>query len=84
MLTLPADWGVHILETPWLVNARLKALLNDIQQQPSDSKYVIAMDMEWPVDLSTGVQGCVSLLSMAFKNCVYLIPVHATVYWPLS
>jgi len=69
-----------MLETPWQVNSQLETLLNNIQQRRSDDKYVIAMDMEWPVDLSTGVQGRVSLLSMALEGCVYLIPVCATMY----
>jgi hypothetical protein len=73
VLTLPADWGIYMLETTWQVNTRLDALLDEIQQK-SGGKFVVAMDMEWPVDKATGVQGLVSLLSVAFQHCVYLIP----------
>src|ERR1700677_2518362 len=65
LLTLPADWGVYTLESTWQVNTRIDALLNDTQQE-SDGKLVVAMDMEWPVDMATGVQGLVSLISIAF------------------
>jgi len=64
------------LGTPFTVNTCLEAILDQAQKLPVGSRFSVAMDMEQPIDMTTGIQGCVLLISIAFDHCVYLILVH--------
>ena len=38
-------------------------------------KITVAFDMKWPVDLLSGIHGLVSIMQIAYQECVYLIKV---------
>jgi len=72
MLAWPSDWDPFVLGTPFAVNTHLEAILDQAQQLLVGSRFLVAMDMEWPVDVTTSIQGRVSLISIAFDHCMYV------------
>ncbi|KAG6848519.1 hypothetical protein H0H93_016335 [Arthromyces matolae] len=75
-LTVPEDWNVTQLGSRYQVNTRLNTIMNSLVD---NREFVVAMDMEWPVDTQNGIQGSVALISIAFNHEIFLIPLHQ--YW---
>ncbi|TFY78505.1 hypothetical protein EWM64_g5507 [Hericium alpestre] len=74
-LCIPEDWDIYVLSSVWVINLRLQTLLDDARHLPSGSTFSLAMDMEWPVDHANGIQGRIAVITIAFDQCVYVIPV---------
>jgi hypothetical protein len=81
-LWLPDSWKNQIftLATPYQVNTRLDSLMEEDRQNPNMNNHAYMFDMEWPVDLVNGIQGCVALISLAHNQSIYLIPVGIFIY----
>jgi hypothetical protein len=71
-LGVPGDWSVTILSSPFQINARLSSMMEDI---PDGGELLVGMDMEWPVDLNSSIQGRVAVISIAFEKEIYLLQV---------
>jgi hypothetical protein len=71
-LSLPDDWEVCTLGSPFQINSRLNSLMEDLV---SNANIYTAMDMEWSVNREDGIHGRVALIQLAYCKCIYLIPV---------
>ena len=74
-LEIPQDWGIFTLNSTFQINNRLNSIMEDLQDLPPDRAIHVAMDMEWAVDRLNGVHGRVALISLAYRQAIYLIPV---------
>ncbi|KAG6894804.1 hypothetical protein C0992_004572, partial [Termitomyces sp. T32_za158] len=75
-ISIPIEWNVTQLSSRFQVNTRLNTIMDGLAK---DEHFFVAMDMEWSVDIESGIQGQVALISMAFEHEIFLIPlVH---YW---
>jgi hypothetical protein len=81
MVSLPEDWSVDILRSAFQVNSRLDCLMDDLGEIAATDSIPVAMDMEWSVSLSTGIQSRVGLVQIVYKKCVYLIPVSDVTFY---
>ncbi|KAF8451047.1 hypothetical protein L210DRAFT_3640047 [Boletus edulis BED1] len=72
-LTFPKQrWQVVHLSTAMQVNLRFDIIMN--HRTTDNPLATAALGLQWPVDLSTGVQGLVALIEVAYQQTVYLIP----------
>ncbi|GBE82644.1 hypothetical protein SCP_0410290 [Sparassis crispa] len=69
-LTIPDHWSIVHLSTAHQINVRLNTIMN---HRTTTSSVTAALDMEWPVDLSTGIRGPVAIIQIAYHDCIYLI-----------
>ena len=67
-LELPPDWEVHTLTSKFQVNNRLDEIMEDLSDVPHDKFLPSVVDFEWPVDITTGIQGCVALMSLSCEE----------------
>ncbi|KAF8833475.1 hypothetical protein BDN67DRAFT_916912 [Paxillus ammoniavirescens] len=76
VLKLPDhSWGVIELSTAHQINLHFDIIMN--HRTPENPNVTVVFDMEWPVNLETGVQGPVALIQIAYQNTVYLIKTAA-------
>ncbi|KAH7919165.1 hypothetical protein BV22DRAFT_1051234 [Leucogyrophana mollusca] len=73
-LTLPDGWGVYVLSSTYQINSQLNSIMEDLRHLETEQELHIAVDMEWPVDRATGIYGRVAVVSMAYKQSIYIIP----------
>ncbi|KAF8432539.1 hypothetical protein L210DRAFT_3650237 [Boletus edulis BED1] len=64
--------GVVHLSTTMQVNLRFDIIMN--HRTTDNPLATAALGLQWPVDISTGVQGLVALIEVAYQQTVYLIP----------
>ncbi|OBZ76307.1 hypothetical protein A0H81_03601 [Grifola frondosa] len=77
-LELVESWKVYKLDSTYQINTRLNSIMEDLNGLPScEDSIHIAMDMEWSVDRENGIQGRVALISMAYMEVIYLVPVSS-------
>ena len=74
-LEVPTEWTITILESTYQILTRLNIILEQLDILPADQLIDIAMDMEWSVNHSEGIQGWIALVTIAFSHCIYLIRV---------
>ena len=74
-LEVPTEWTVTILESTYQISTQLNIILEQLNILPADQLIDIAMDMEWSVNHSKGIQGQIALVTIAFSHCIYLIRV---------
>ncbi|KAM5545887.1 hypothetical protein V8D89_000013 [Ganoderma adspersum] len=80
-LTIPGKWSIILLNTALQVDLHLKSIMgNHAPDQPVE----VALDMEWPVDLESGMQGRVAVIQIAYWHHVYLIQVNSFLHLPNS
>lgn len=79
-LTIPTPWTITILATTFQINGRMNDILDEVQALQDHQLIYLAMDMEWSVDLVNGIHGRVALISIAYKQSIYLIPVRFVAY----
>ena len=72
-LSIPSHWSVVELSSTTQINIRLNTIMN---HSLGGSKVIVAFDMEWPVDLSSGVQGLVSVIQIGYQETIYVIKVQ--------
>ncbi|KAF8328650.1 hypothetical protein F5887DRAFT_897466 [Amanita rubescens] len=72
-LEVPAEWTTTILESAYQISTRLNIILQQLDMLPADQFIDIAMDMEWSVNRTEGIQGRIALVTIAFSHCIYLI-----------
>ncbi|KAJ3501690.1 hypothetical protein NLJ89_g9226 [Agrocybe chaxingu] len=70
-LSLPPTMPVLTLSSAYQINTRFGMLIEKYQN--SETVYA-AVDMEWPVNRESGIQGCVALVSITFGDEIFLIP----------
>ena len=63
------------LFTPFVVNGRMDDILTDLGNLLTEQTITVAIDMEWPVDITSGIHRPVSLIQIAYKETIYLIQV---------
>ncbi|KAH8068402.1 hypothetical protein BXZ70DRAFT_1069038 [Cristinia sonorae] len=74
-LTIPSNFlPIDALLTPFRVGSRCAEIIDCI---PPSGDLCLAMDMEWPVDPETHLQGPVAVISIAYKQGVYVIPLNS-------
>lgn len=81
-LILPMK-DVILLSSAFQVNTWLNSIMDSI---PAGGELYVAMDMEWSVDQSNGIQGRVALISIALNSDIFLLPVcfcHFSLSMPL-
>lgn len=71
-LTIPDKWSIHLLSSSFQISQRMNAILDS-----SSSDVILGMDMEWSVDRSTGMQGKVAVIQIAFDKSVYILQVRS-------
>jgi hypothetical protein len=74
LLEIPATCTVLRLSTAFQINSRLNELMECLPED-SKSELHVRFDMKWPVDITTGIQGHVALIQIAYGTTVYLIKV---------
>jgi hypothetical protein len=74
-LSIPDDWQTTLLSTSFQINSRLNALMDELRHIPESQNLNVAMDMEWPVNLTTGIYGRVAIISISFEKSIYIIQV---------
>lgn len=67
------SWTVVELSNTHQVNHRFDVIMN--HRTMTNPNITVAFDMEWPVNLETGIHGLVSLIQVAYQNTIYLIKV---------
>ncbi|KAG6835342.1 hypothetical protein H0H93_002451 [Arthromyces matolae] len=78
-LKLPQDWSCSILKSTFQINTRLNVIMDSLSRLSEHQSIAIALDMEWSVDQMTGIQGRISVVSIAFEKCVYIIQLSSFV-----
>ncbi|TCD61520.1 hypothetical protein EIP91_008291 [Steccherinum ochraceum] len=74
-LSIPPQFTpIDLLESAFRVTSRCAEI---IQRIPPNGDFYVAMDMEWPVDPDTHMQGLVSVISIAYHQGLYVIPLHS-------
>ncbi|KAF9231664.1 hypothetical protein BU15DRAFT_82124 [Melanogaster broomeanus] len=76
-LEVPSGWSVVELSTAHQVNLRFDVIMN--HRNTENPTVTAAFDMEWPVNLDTGIHSPVSLIQIAYQNTIYLIKTAAFV-----
>ncbi|THH17937.1 hypothetical protein EUX98_g9038 [Antrodiella citrinella] len=71
-LEIPSSWTVRRLESEYQVKIHMQFLLTELTEAES-GELVVAMDMEWPFDRSSGMYGNVAMLSIAYNTTIYLM-----------
>ena len=79
-LSLPDDWEIHTLSSPFQINSRLDSLMENLADIPSSASIHVAVDMEWSVDRENGIHGRIALIQLAYRKCIYLIPVCHVIF----
>ncbi|KAJ8582357.1 hypothetical protein M405DRAFT_876164 [Rhizopogon salebrosus TDB-379] len=64
-------WRITELSSTHQVNHRFDIIMN--HRTTANPHVTVAFDMEWPVNLQTGIYGRVALIQVAYQNTVYLI-----------
>ncbi|KAI0688289.1 hypothetical protein BC835DRAFT_1529543 [Cytidiella melzeri] len=78
VLEVPADWTVYDLNTNFRIQNSLNSILEDLQKLPANKCLDIAIDMEWPVNMTEGIYGEVAILSIAYEKSILLV--HTSIY----
>ncbi|KAG0696824.1 hypothetical protein DFH29DRAFT_1024356, partial [Suillus ampliporus] len=65
------SWTVVELSNTHQVNHRFDVIMN--HRTMTNPNITVAFNMEWPVNLETGIHGPVALIQVAYQNTVYLI-----------
>jgi len=71
-ITIPPEISVIELSSEFQVRVHFDSILESL---PDNQDSYTAVDMEWAVDRSSGLQGKVALISVTFGQDVLLIPV---------
>jgi hypothetical protein len=71
-LTCPPEWHIVSLSTSFQIETRLRSIMEDI---PEGGELYVGVDMEWPVDRCTSIQGRVAVISIAWDKEIILIQV---------
>jgi hypothetical protein len=71
-LKYPSDWGITILSSPFQIENRLRSIMEDI---PDGGELFVGMDIEWPADHFSSIQGQVAVISIACNQEIYLLQV---------
>ena len=71
-LSLPHDMTINMLLTEYQVKTRLESIMSTAS---GHEDVYAAVDMEWPVNTTTGIQGHVAVISVTFGKEIFLIPV---------
>ena len=72
-LAIPAQFRpIDTLLPPFRGSSRCADI---IQNLPEEGDLYLGLDMEWPVDPTTHLQGPVAVISIAYKHGIYVIPV---------
>ncbi|KAI1787068.1 hypothetical protein LXA43DRAFT_1098652 [Ganoderma leucocontextum] len=69
-LAIPGKWSIILLNTALQVDLCLKSIMGN---HATDRPIEVALDMEWPVDLESGIQGCIAVIQIAYRHHIYLI-----------
>lgn len=69
-LAIPEKWSRYVLSSAFQIATRMNAILDS-----SSAEIILAMDMEWSVDLSTGMHGKVAILQIAFHETIFILQV---------
>lgn len=72
LVLLTTSNPIVVLSTTYQINTRFEAIIENMSDM---SPVYAAVNMEWPVNMNTGIQGHVSLISMTLGDEIYLIPV---------
>ena len=75
-LMLPPDWSSVLLTSTHQVNHRFNIIMN---HHTDENPVVVALSVQWPLDIMKAVAGCVSLIQVAYQGVVYLIQVSQTI-----
>ncbi|KAF8633831.1 hypothetical protein AX17_004351 [Amanita inopinata Kibby_2008] len=76
-LSLPNDMTINMLLTEFQVKTRLESIMSTA----SGHKDVhAAVDMEWPVNTTTGIQGHIAVISVTFGDEIFLIPLGSYIH----
>lgn len=67
---LPPDWSSVLLTSTHQVNHRFNIIMN---HHTDENPVVVALSVQWPLDIMKAVAGCVSLIQVAYQGVVYLI-----------
>ncbi|KAG2343097.1 hypothetical protein BDR05DRAFT_1000406 [Suillus weaverae] len=65
------SWSIVELMGTYQINLQFNVIMNHWTAGNLD--VTVAFDMEWPVNLETGIQGPVALIQVAYQSTVYLI-----------
>jgi hypothetical protein len=77
-LLIPPSYTILLLSSTYQINQRFNELLPALDISETRALHV-GFNMEWDVNLTTGIQGSVALLQVAFQDCIYLIQVSIVV-----
>lgn len=75
-LSIPRDVNVKLPSSAFQVNTRLCSIMDCLSD---GTDLYAAVDMEWHVDCTNGIQGKVALVSIAIEGDVSLVPVSTVV-----
>lgn len=83
-LAIPANFGVHVLDSIDTINRAMQTIIHDIPEHRVDEEVVIFLDSEWNVETShqghvTG-RGQTAILQIAYKEHIYIIQVCFTLW----
>ncbi|TFY76365.1 hypothetical protein EWM64_g7647 [Hericium alpestre] len=73
ILEPPVNYPIHILKTATQINLRLNSLMGDMSHA---KPLTVGMDMEWPVDKSSGISGQVAVIQIAHSSGVFMIQTY--------
>lgn len=78
-LVLPSTWQAIVYNSFDAIDRAMNSIVGELSNAMQDSdgkdKLIIGFDMEWPVDLTTGVYGATCLVQLAYDGVVYLLQV---------
>jgi len=71
-------WPTTILDGRHQIGLRCNLILDELDRIHSTAKIRLSMDMEWPVDLTNGIHGPVSILTLAHNSEIFIFQVCAS------
>ena len=80
LLIMGGDWTYAVLDTPFQINSCLNLIMEELTCLSPTENLTMAMDMEWSVNCTSRIFGCVSLISIAHRKVVYLVHVRCPFY----
>ena len=75
-LLLPSDWSLVLLTSTHQVNLRFNIIMN---HHTDENPVVVALSVQWPLDIMKAAAGRVSLIQVTYQGVVYLIQVSHTI-----
>lgn len=76
LLLIPPSHRITALATATSINDNLDVSIMQ-ELELTEGEIFIGFDMEWPVDLESGIHGLVALIQIAYKDQIFLLKVSA-------